>query len=332
MPIKKVDDGYYLDERPWGSSGKRIQKKFRTRAEAQRYLNYVVTEGEQKPWSRQREDKRRLSDIIDKWYDVHGRTYADPESSKRKLDAIALALGNPIASQLTANAYSKYRGKRLESGLKPKTANNDLTLLKGVYNKLISIKDIHYPNPIANIEKIKVQEQELAFLTHEDIEKLFRAIESARHPHLEIVTKICLSTGARISEACGLHGSHVIQSGNSFKVTFFKTKGKKNRSIPISKKLFEEIPKKAGPLFTDCRKAFERAIDRAGITLPDGQCTHVMRHTFASHFMMNGGNILVLQKILGHAKIEQTMIYAHFAPSHYEDAVRLNPLFKLHHS
>ncbi|TQF71136.1 phage integrase [Pseudoalteromonas luteoviolacea] len=326
MPIKKIDGGYFLDERPWGSKGKRIQKKFATKAEAQRYLNYVVTNGEQKPWTKQKEDKRRLSDLIDKWYEVHGQTYTDPESSKRKLDAIAIALNNPIASQLTPKEYSEYRGKRLESGVKPKTANNDLTLLKGVYNKLISLKDIGYPNPIANVEKIKVQEQELAFLTHEDITKLFKAIEGARHPNLDIVTKICLSTGARISEACGLHGSHVIKSGNTYKVTFVNTKGKKNRSVPISQSLYEEIPKKTGPLFTDCRKAFERAINRAGIQLPDGQCTHVMRHTFASHFMMNGGNILVLQKVLGHAKIEQTMIYAHFAPSHYEDAVRLNPL------
>ncbi len=42
--------------------------------------------------------------------------------------------------------------------------------------------------------------------------------------------------------------------------------------------------------------------------------------------MMNGGNILVLQKILGHSTIAMTMRYAHFAPDHLEDAVRLNPL------
>ena len=42
--------------------------------------------------------------------------------------------------------------------------------------------------------------------------------------------------------------------------------------------------------------------------------------------MMNGGNILVLQKILGHSTIAMTMGYAHFAPDHLEDAVRLNPL------
>jgi site-specific recombinase XerD len=69
------------------------------------------------------------------------------------------------------------------------------------------------------------------------------------------------------------------------------------------------------------QKSFERAVKRAGIDLPEGQCTHVLRHTFASHFMMNGGNILVLRDILGHADIKMTMVYAHFAPDHLEDAV-----------
>jgi site-specific recombinase XerD len=42
--------------------------------------------------------------------------------------------------------------------------------------------------------------------------------------------------------------------------------------------------------------------------------------------MMNGRNILVLQRILGHANIRETMRYAHFAPDHLEAAVELNPL------
>jgi integrase len=41
---------------------------------------------------------------------------------------------------------------------------------------------------------------------------------------------------------------------------------------------------------------------------------HAMRHTFASHFIMRGGNILTLQKILGHSDVKMTMIYAHLAP------------------
>lgn len=60
--------------------------------------------------------------------------------------------------------------------------------------------------------------------------------------------------------------------------------------------------------------------------MPKGQAVHVLRHTFATHFRANGGNILVLQRILGHATIQQTMTYAHFAPDFLQDAVRFNPL------
>lgn len=67
-------------------------------------------------------------------------------------------------------------------------------------------------------------------------------------------------------------------------------------------------------------------MQRAGIETPAGQLTHVLRHTFASHFMMNGGNILVLQRILGHTDIKVTMRYAHFSPDHLSEAMLLNPL------
>lgn len=45
--------------------------------------------------------------------------------------------------------------------------------------------------------------------------------------------------------------------------------------------------------------------------------------------MMNGGNILVLQRILGHANIQETMRYSHFSPDHLEDTVLYNPLSNL---
>ena len=54
-----------------------------------------------------------------------------------------------------------------------------------------------------------------------------------------------------------------------------------------------------------------------------------LRHTFASHFMMNGGNILVLQRSLGHANLTMTMRYAHLAPDHLQEVVKLNPLTAL---
>lgn len=114
-----------------------------------------------------------------------------------------------------------------------------------------------------------------------------------------------------------------------YKVTYTKTKGKRNRSIPISEELFNSLPKKAGHLFPSCYAAFRIALKRTNIKLPDRQCSHVLRHTFASHFMMKGGNILVLQRILGHTDIKMTMRYAHFAPEHLDDALRLNPLSEI---
>ncbi|KDN10688.1 Integrase [Gilliamella apicola] len=119
-----------------------------------------------------------------------------------------------------------------------------------------------------------------------------------------------------------LHGQ-MLKDG---KITYINTKDKRNRTIPISNKLFNEIPKKNSNLFTPCYSAFRSAIERAGIELLDRQLTHVLHHTFASHFMMNDGNILVLQKILDHTNIKMTMCYAHFAPDHFEDALRLNLL------
>jgi len=104
-------------------------------------------------------------------------------------------------------------------------------------------------------------------------------------------------------------------------------KGRKNRTVPISKELYDSLPEdKKGRLFSDCYGAFRSASERTDIALPAGQLIHVLRHTFASHFMMNGSNILVLQCVLGHTDIEMTMRYAHFATDHLEDTIRLNPL------
>ena len=43
---------------------------------------------------------------------------------------------------------------------------------------------------------------------------------------------------------------------------------------------------------------------------------HDLRHTYASQFMMNGGNLYDLQKILGHTDSKMTQRYAHLAPEH----------------
>lgn len=139
-----------------------------------------------------------------------------------------------------------------------------------------------------------------------------------------MVVKLCLSTGARWSEATGLRSEHAIRD----RVTFVDTKNGKNRTVPISEELFKQITaQKRRVLFPDVDYVnVVKQLKAVAPDLPKGQAVHVLRHTFASYFMMNGGNILALQKILGHANIIQTMVYAHFAPDYLMDAVRFNPL------
>lgn len=48
---------------------------------------------------------------------------------------------------------------------------------------------------------------------------------------------------------------------------------------------------------------------------------HGLRHSMASHFMMAGGNILTLQKLLGHSSVAVTMKYAHLAPDFMREEI-----------
>lgn len=58
-------------------------------------------------------------------------------------------------------------------------------------------------------------------------------------------------------------------------------------------------------------------LTRAECKLPaDGHPWHMLRHTFASHYVMAGGSLLALQRLLGHATPMMTQRYAHLAPDH----------------
>lgn len=66
-----------------------------------------------------------------------------------------------------------------------------------------------------------------------------------------------------------------------------------------------------------------RKVQRAGKERPY-VTFHGLRHTFASHWVMKGGDIFKLQKILGHASITMTQRYAHLAPEAFvSDYARL---------
>lgn len=242
-----------------------------------------------------------------------------------------IAMGDPVADRFTAQMFAEYRAKRLEDGITANNLNREQAYLRAVFNELARLGMWTRDNPLARLRQYKVPESELSYLTTEQIKALLAALEGARNPHVGLITRVCLATGARWSKVEEMRKSQL----HAGLIQFARTKSGRVRAVPISEALEQSLRShyeqygQAERIFGYAWSAFREAIDRAGIMLPDGQMTHALRHTFASHFMMNGGNILTLQRILGHQSLAMTMRYAHLAPEHLQEAKRLNPLREL---
>lgn len=326
MTVKKDGEKWLVDVYANGRAGKRIRKRFDTKLEAARYEKYVLANiSQSKDWNPSKPDPRKLSELVCVWFKLSGIHLKDGERRKVKLIHLANALGDPAARSLKANHFVAYRSARIAAGISPKTMNNELGYLNSLYNGLKGIDEIDYSNPLEGVKMIKLDERELSWLTMEQIKTLLETMDTfSLNPHVKLITKISLATGARWGEAEVLTADK-LQDG---KLTFTKTKSGKNRSVPISPELFSEIKdhlRKYGS-FSSSLSAFGRALRAAKIQLPKGQSAHVLRHSFASHFVMNGGDILTLQKILGHSTINMTMRYSHLSKEHLRDVLKKNPM------
>ncbi|MBC54099.1 MAG: integrase [Gammaproteobacteria bacterium] len=328
MPTKK-NGKWHVDLRPDGRNGQRIRRSFETRAEANRFEAYVTGQAAQGlPWNPTPADTRRFSELIELWHQNHGIFLKEGVRRKSVLLAIADQMRDPIAAGMTSDDFIRYRKNKKVKGepANPKTLNNHLGYCNAVFNELLRTDYISYNNPFGKIRPITISERELSYLTPAQITEILAAAKASRNPDLYLVCVLCLSTGCRWGEAEALTTDRV----KNCSVTFTDTKGKRNRTIPITAELQKQLLEhgRAGQhwIFRDCMVAFDRMAARLTFKLPRGQSTHILRHTFASYFIQNGGDILTLQKILGHASITMTMRYAHLAPGHLESARTINPL------
>lgn len=323
MAIYKILTGYQVR---FAFEGKQHKKNLKTRREAMAWEANTRAKLERGESITPKADRRKLSDLVDEWYNFHGHSLKTGTTRKKELQRICEELGNPIAAKFKPAHFAEYRTQKLASGTSENTLNHYHIYLTAVFSELIRAGEWTLDNPLKKVKKLKHAQPEMTFLTSHEIKQLLRACAESQNGQLIAPVKLCLATGARWGEATGLHWNQVKPD----RVTFVDTKNGQNRTIPIDDDVYQELKHhghRSGPMFPgDFKKAFNNALKRAEISLPDGQKTHVLRHTFASHFVMNGGDLLTLQKILGHGSLDMVLKYAHLAPEHLEKAVELNPL------
>ena len=316
--IKKKNNKWFVDITVGGRNGIRHKHLFKSIAEAKRYEAHVVSEHRKnKNWNDiESDDSRRLDTLINMWYEYHGKGLKDGLGRLNVSRLIVEYLKNPMICNFTKQDFLKYRNKRTD--LTPNTINHHQAYLSAVFNELVRL-DLLEKNPLQGIRRFKLVEQELSYLTKNQISMLLEELKQ-RSIDTYITVKICLSVGTRWSEAANITPKKIVDN----KIILTDTKNGKIRQLPIVKSLALEI-KKYAP-FKNGYSTFKRAIKDLEIETPRGQLTHILRHSFASHFMMNGGDILTLQKTLGHSDLKMTMRYAHLSPEHLEKITTLNPL------
>lgn len=323
MAIRKIPSGWQADINPTRS--KRVRRNFKTKAEAVRFERITLEKYAQGEDINPKKDKRRLSELIKLHYDLHGQHLKSGLERKKKLYNLARVAGDPEAYKLTASWFVQLRQLRAQT-VKANTLNHDRAYLHALFSDLINLGLWNEVNPIAKTRPVKFSAAPVTFLSLEEIHCLLDQAKQSRNRHLYLIIRICLETGARWSEAEQLQ---VSQFKNNT-ISFWETKSGKPRHIPISDKLAYLLKNhnKHGfnRFFSGSYDAFTNALEKTGIKLPAGQRTHVLRHSFASHFVLNGGDLLELKEILGHSSLAMTMRYAHFAKGHLSNAKLLNPL------
>ncbi len=171
-----------------------------------------------------------------------------------------------------------------------------------------------HPNPTQKRNPIKTRKISPRVLSPLEIESLWSVCNNQRDRAL---VAVFLDTGLRVGEISGIRwrdigAGHIDISG---KVG--------DGRVPINPEIRRLMLGlgdgdhiwigRFGPLGTAGIITIIRGLfDRAGIT-DRKNGPHTLRHTFATRYIINGGNVVALQQILGHTNLATTMRYVHLA-------------------
>jgi len=242
------------------------------------------------------------------------------EANENALKTLKPFFGDKLLEMITLKDIEDYRVSRLKT-VKSSSTNRDLTVLKRMLNLA---REWGYLNKdiARKIKKMKEPPGRVRYLSKEEILSLIKA---CKLPYLKTIVQIALNTGMRKGEILNLTWDQI--DFNSGFIHLEKTKTGERRDIPVNKTLYEVLKdwkqdnnSDTENLFEvkDVKKSFKTALNNAGIT--DFRF-HDLRHTFASHLVMEGVDLATISNLLGNATIQMTMRYSHLSPDHRKNAV-----------
>jgi integrase len=284
----------------------------------------------------------RMSALIDRYWNQYGVKKKSGDREHAVLNGIRDGLGNLFVREVDGNSVSKWYSRLMEEkGLCAGTAVRHFNVMHHMMEKAVGIwsKETGIDrNPADQVEVMRPDDQRDRFLSQEEIQGLKKCLDSKIYRkgskainqtfyRLRLIVLIALTTGMRIAEIFALKWIDMLYKEQLIAVCS-KLKGGKFRYVPLTPELaneFRRYPVVIGqerifpPLPAAKRdrqrvdKSFETILAMAGIK--DFRF-HDLRHTFASWYMMNGGDLYELAKILGHSNIKMTERYAKLARRH----------------
>jgi site-specific recombinase XerD len=200
----------------------------------------------------------------------------------------------------------------------------------------------------SNLKPPKLPKRIVSTLSDEEIKAILNTLNSANScdARNQTIVMLLLDTGLRIQELTSLKMDDTNLDQGVLKVM---GKGQKERIVPIGNNvqrslqryLFRYRPEPAHmgidsvflstsgtPLTENSLKLmFARLSRRSGVSRLHA---HLCRHTFATRFLINGGDVFTLQQILGHSTLEMVRHYVNLASSHITiQHRRFSPLDRL---
>jgi len=287
---------------------------------------------------------KTFNDLADFWL----QTYAPTKRSFKHDESIIEhhlrpEFGSRKLSEIGPQHVDRYRLSRRNLAIK--TVANHVTLLKSMLNKAVDIGWLSSP-PRFKVPRTPRSAQDYSYLrTDEEIQRFLSAAWEEGE-HAWIFYKAAIYTGMRAGELAGLRREDIdLETGIITIQRSFDgpTKSGEIRRVPLFDVLEPSLkawllklgsmpvvfPNQAGRMHQPSARIFQetlhRVLERAGF--PNVQRNgktrryivfHSLRHTFASHWMMRGGDIFKLQKLLGHQSTAMTQRYAHLSPSAFD--------------